>query len=300
MKIIIPTTITETGLVSSTVPEDDYAEWSSATSYSTGDLVMVAALHKIFEANQANSDSYPPDNEADWLDRGATNRWAMFDNKIGTATTADETMSIAIDAGLVTGVALIGMSARSVTITMTDAVDGVVYNKTHLLYDPTLITSWYDYFFEEIEYRRTLVVLGLPSYRGATIEITVDGGVGEQIAVGALVVGRHIVYAEAAKLGSSVGIMDYSVKKTDDFGVMSIVERDWSLRGDFNVVLDNVLLDNFTRRMVSLRSKPAVYIGYSGYDSTIVYGFYKSFDTVMEYPNHTELSIEIEGLTDGN
>jgi hypothetical protein len=40
-----------------------------------------------------------------------------------------------------------------------------------------------------------------------------------------------------------------------------------------------------------------LWIGTEEYESTIVYGFYKNFDILIAYPEHSECSLEIEGLT---
>ena len=50
MKAINPVALTTAMLAASSVPENDYAEWSATTTYAKGGLVMRAALHQVFES----------------------------------------------------------------------------------------------------------------------------------------------------------------------------------------------------------------------------------------------------------
>lgn len=91
MRLIRPTCIDDTNFVSSNVPADTTAEWSKLTSYTgSGEIVRVEDTHHLYESTGASLDVYPPDNvESEtpvWLDLGATNRWQMFDDIVGSAT----------------------------------------------------------------------------------------------------------------------------------------------------------------------------------------------------------------------
>ena len=83
MKLIQPTTVTDSKLTSSNVTENDYAAWSNSTTYTVGQKVIVIATHKIYECLINNKNKYPPDYTSgtlpEWLDLGATNKWKMFD-----------------------------------------------------------------------------------------------------------------------------------------------------------------------------------------------------------------------------
>ena len=53
LKVIPPVLITDSILTSSNVAETDYAVWSSGTTYSTGQRVIVTTgVHKIYESLQ--------------------------------------------------------------------------------------------------------------------------------------------------------------------------------------------------------------------------------------------------------
>lgn len=296
MKIIRPTTITDAMLVSSTVAENDHPAWDSATVYAIGDRVIVAAEHKIYEALTSNTNKPPATSPSDWLDLGATNRWRMFDEKVGTLTSATTSMSVTLKPGVANALALINVNAATVQVTMTDPSAGVVFDRTYKLYAPYGVTDWYQYFFDEVRRKNTLVVSGMPSYRNAEIAVTLSGTTGSTIELGALVVGKERVYADAANAGASVGIQDFSRKERDAFGNFQIVERSFAKRARWSLVLRNVDVDDFQLRLAELRARPAVYVGSGRLDAAVIYGFYRDFDVVIAYPNHSECSIELEGL----
>lgn len=296
MRVIAPTPITDAVLVSCTVPENDHAEWDSATSYTEGQKVIIAATHKVYEALTASANKPPASSPTQWLDLGATNRWRMFDAKVGTVTSATGSISVTLAPGIVTGIALFGVNAATVTVTVTDPVEGVVFMRTADMQDYTGITDWYAYFFEDVRRKPSLIVEGLPSYRNAQLTITVSGEPADTVSIGSLVVGKLRKYADNILAGASVGIQDFSRKERDQFGSFQIVERAFADLARWRFIIPNNRLDAMRETLAALRSKPAVYIGSDRFSSTTIYGFFRDFEPVIAYPEHTEVSIEIEGL----
>lgn len=294
MKVIIPVKITDAEFVSSTVAEDDFPEWNSATAYTIGTRVMLAARHEIYEAVTDHTNKPPATSPNEWLLVGATNRWAMFDDKVGTATTAAESLTVTISPGLVSALALVNVSASSVRVVITDPADGVVLDRTDALYDVSAITDWWAYFFESVDRKTLHIMKGLPGYAAATIAITLTGG---EVSLGALVVGSLRHYARAAQRGASVSIQDYSRKERDDWGSTIITERAFAKRASWRFIIDNALIDAMQRQLAGLRARSALYIGSDAYEATVIYGFYRDFSIVIAHPHHAECSIEIEGLT---
>ncbi len=296
MKVIAPTPITDAVLVSCSVPENDHPEWSSATAYTVGQKVIIAATHQIYEALTAHTNKPPATSPADWLPLGATNRWRMFDSKVGTTTSAAGLVSVTLAPGIVTGVALFGVNAAQVQVVMTDQVEGVVFDRTVDLQDYTDITDWHAYFFEDVRRKPSLIVEGLPSYRAAQLTITASGGEAETVSIGSLVIGKVRTFAENILAGASVGIQDFSRKERDAFGNFQVVERAYADLVRWRLILDNSRVDFFRETLASLRATPAVYVGSNAFNSTVIYGFFRDFDVTIAYPNHSECSIEIEGL----
>jgi hypothetical protein len=297
MKVIAPFSINGTVLTSSTVPETDYAEWASGTAYTVGQKVIRLTTHKIYEALGSTTGEVPENTPTKWLDLGATNRWKMFDNKVGTRTVSTGSITVEIKAGeVVQSVALLECTAASATVTVTDAVDGVVYSQTKAFESTLFASNWWHYFFDPIQRRTSVIFSGFPSYRNATVSITISAGTGNPVECGVCLVGKYYEFADAVAMGANMSIQDYSRKEADDFGNYEIVERSFAKRGSWDILIDRARTDLFFNTLASLRARPALYIGGEMEDVTIIYGFPKDFGIVIEYPLHTQCSIELEGL----
>lgn len=297
-KVIKPITITDAILTSSTVAENDYAAWNAATAYSVGDKVVRTSTHRIYERKVAGTSATAPESDStNWLDIGPTNRWAMFDNVVGTVTTGASPVTVVLEPGSVSGLAMLELVGREATVTMKDVAGGTtVYSQTVDL-DGSIIDSVFDWFFAEFEQRNDFAITDLPAQFAnceLTISVTTTSG---NASVGVLKVGS-VVEIGRTQAGARVGIIDYSRKETDAFGNTVVTERAYSKRATFDVVTDKASFNRIFRRLAALRATPAIYIGTEseGYDPMIVYGFYRDFSIDVAYPSHHICSLEVEGI----
>lgn len=231
-----------------------------------------------------------------WLQIGVTNRWNMFDQTVGSQTENATSIAVSILAAeRLDSVALLNIAAASVQVTMTDEVDGVVYDQTVSTVFDSGITDWYAYFFEPIVRRTDVLFDDLPPYAGATIGITLSEPTGTA-ACGVCVLGlsREI---GGTQYGVSIGIQDYSLKQRDDFGNYSVLQRAFSKRGKFNVNVENGMVDALQVLLAEYRATPIVYVGADAYGSTLIYGFFKDFSVLIPNSAYSICDIEIEGLT---
>jgi hypothetical protein len=296
MKVIEPITVTDANLTSSTIAEDDYPVWDGVTTYAIGDRRIYG--HVIYEALTSNTNKQPDQNPLDWLNVGATNRWRMFDAKVGTQSTATTSMTVVITPGSANAVALVNVDAAYADIVMTDPLAGVVYSRTIRLSSTIISSDWYAYFTDPITARTVFTVTNLPIYPNASISITVRKEIGETVSLGSLVVGmvRQWGIRPSILTGATTGIQDYSRKERDQFGNFLIVERAFAKRARWGIILTHREIDSFQARMAAIRAKPAVFIGSDRLDSTVIYGFYRDFSVVISSSRHAECSIELEGL----
>lgn len=300
MDIIRPVVVTDAVLDSSNVPENDYAEWNVATAYTVGNRVILLSTHRIYEAVGSSTGVNPAtDDGTNWLNIGATNRWKAFDQKIGDPVTQVDSISYTLtdDNSTPTGVALFGLKGVTATVTVTDSVEGVVYNQTNSLLDSDEIFDWFSYFFEEITYVTTTLFTGIPPYRGSTVSVTVTEDTGETAQLGQLVFG-YVTDLGVTTYGTAISIQDFSRKETDAFGNFIVVERAFANLVDFDVRLPTQTAGRVRRILAEYRATPIVYVGNenSGF-GTIVYGFYRNFDITLDTPSLSFAAIEVEGLS---
>lgn len=298
MKIIKPITVTDAMLTSGTVAENDHPAWSAATAYAVGDKAIRATTHRIYERLVAGTTATAPESDsANWLDIGPTNRWAMFDNVVGTVTAAASPLTVVLQPGSVSGLALMELVGREAQVTLKDASGGAVVYDEVIDLDGTIIESFYDWFFAEFEQRTDVVLTDLPGqFTGGELTITVTATSGNA-EIGVCKLG-HVVEIGDTQCGATVGIMDFSRKERDAFGNFSIVERSYSKRANFTVWTDKSSFNRIYRRLADIRATPAVYIGadLEGYEPLIVYGYFRDFSIDVAYPTHHLCSLEVEGL----
>jgi hypothetical protein len=274
-----------------------YSAWSSGTTYAAGATILVVATHRVYESVQAGNTNHDPttDDGTWWIDIGPTNKWAMLDTSVGTTTTRSQLIDATVDPGIIGSLALLDVvDATSVTVTMLDAPGGTeVYSQTFDMGDAAPLIDWYAYFFDAMQPRTYLLVDDLPPYSAGRISVSVAGdGV---IGVGTLVIG-DLVDVGDVRHGVRVGIIDYSRKETDTWGVTRVVERAYAKRVEAEIISDNGTVDFLAQKLASVRAVPVVWLFDDAYSSLVLYGWIKDWSINIAYPNHSEIGITVEGL----
>lgn len=302
MKIIRPVAVADVNLLSSSVAENDYAAYNAGSTYGLGDraIYVVADTHWVVESLQAGNVGHTPTGEksdAWWLKTGNTNRWRMFDGAVQSQTSAADEIVVTLRSTTrrIDSVALFNVDCATARVRVIDGIDGVIYDKIVSMVANSGIADWYAYSFEPIVRRADKIFTGLPPYLGATIEVTLTDTGGTALC-GACVPGLSRTIGRT-QYGIQTGIDDYSVKQRDDFGNITVLERDWSKRSALQVLVPNTMIDELQILLAGYRATPVVVTGVDQYASTGVYGFIKSGQVVISYPNDSILSIEMEGLT---
>jgi hypothetical protein len=305
MYIIRPIKITDAMLISSTVPETDYAAYVAGTTYALGTRVIVIATHKIYESAQAgNLGHYPPDNLTGtipwWIEVSATNRHKIFDEKVGDQTSQAGSFNYVLQPGMFDSITLFNVEGLTLRLVLTDPTEGVVYDKTINLLSTANVIDGYTYCFEPFIYTTALARLDIPPYGSASLSITLTGVTAK---CGEIVVGLKR-YIGDSQWGISVSDVDFSKKDQDPYGNFIVVERPFSRKLNCDLWLPSAIFDETDRLLTLYRAKPVVWVGSpndaSGeniYASMLVYGFRKSFNLVAKHLQSSGCSLEIIGLT---
>jgi hypothetical protein len=302
MKVIQPLVVTTAMLSASNVPETDYAEWAVGTAYVIGNRVIKAATHRIYECLVAHTGADPETNltgvSPKWMDYAPTNRWAMFDNVVGTITRQAGTITQTLLPGPFNSLALLGVKGDLVTITIKGSVGGAVVYSKLIAMDATPIASLFDWFFLPYEQREDIILTDIP-YQYATPELTVTVTAGAGNAECGVCKFGEVTLIGGTQYGATAGITDYSIKQADDFGNYSVVKRSFAKRATFSVQTEGSKFNHIFRTLAVLRATPCIWIGTEelNYEPLTIYGFYKDFSIDIAYPTTNMCSLEIEGLT---
>ena len=300
MKLLDALAITDTNLTSSSVAETDHSAWSSGTTYALDDYVIVTTpnIHKIYKSKQNSNLNHDPTTDTTatwWSDEGSTNRWKMFNTTIQQQTEKAGGFNVVITpAEITTGLAVVNTDCASITVLVTDPVEGTVFNQTYSMISDSGITSWYDYFFTPITRDSDLAVLGLPPYAAAVITVTfTDTGTAK---CGALVLGTTKTIGDS-QYGAAFGIIDYSTKTTDSAGNVTVTAGSYSDTVDVDVVIETPRFATVKKILTDARTVPSVWITEENTDGTIIYGYFREFSILMTNPTVSLTTLSIEGLT---
>lgn len=297
MKVLKPVKFVPSMLLSSTAT-DSTPLYSATTTYAKDALVQYGSnIYISLVASNIGKTPGAIGSEGNWLIKGPTNVYAMFDSQVNTQTIAASPLTITFTPNVtIDAIAIVNIStATTVTVNMLDRPGGVnVFSKTYQL-DGTIITDWYGYFFEPFDIDSEIVIQGIPLYPTAVITVSITSAT--TVAVGSLLFGS-IDTLGTTSYGSSVGIRDYSTKETDAFGNTTFVQRPFSRRGSFSMDIPKANLNRVSKTLEAIRTTPVVWIASDDddYQFSTIFGYYRDYNIEISYPTHSLCSLEIEGL----
>jgi len=295
MKLIRPNTMTPAMLTSSTATEA-HATWASGTTYAAAARVIYGV--GIYESLQASNTNRQPDTSPTWWAYiGPSNKWAMFDAQVGTATTRSASLTAVFSTGIMDALAVVGIDAEMVTLTVRDGAGGPIVYQRSASVTGSEVADWSEYFFTDPTVRRTIAVFyDIPPFASsvATLEIT-SGGL---VSLGMVTFGRINVLGDS-QFGAQAGITDYSRKETDEFGNTTFVKRAFAKRLTVSVQVQSLQINRVHRLLSDLRATPVLCIATDVPELSepmTAFGFFRDFYIAIGGPTVSTYQLEFEGL----
>lgn len=302
MKFIVPVPITAATLTASNIAESVTGTpatdvvgvttitppvWSSTATYAIGDYCILTSTHKIYQCQVACTGSQPDLNLTGtlpkWEEISSTNRWRMFDAFGSTQSQKNDNIDVAITLSTpIDTIALIGLSGVSaIAITVNNAIGDAAVDTV------ITVTNKTDYIFSGFA----------QTFAGDSLNIVLIGATpATLVKISKLEIGNAFELGDI-NYGSTVGIIDYSLKKTDPWGNTTLTKRPFTKRITAKLIINNANLDVVNKRLSAFRATPVVWIGKDNlYTSLIVYGFYRDFDINISYPMESDCLLSIEGF----
>ena len=303
MKVVPGIEITPAKMIINALPDADYAAWSATKAYAIGDFITIDRIN--YQALVANTNRHPVTDTvspAAWQNMGWVNKYRMFNKnvgntwKIGTYTSANEVIDFTVRPGKrINAIGLVGVRASSVRIIMT------VPGTTDPVYDKTFAMSlkaggsWYQYYFGQFTTKDNLAEFDLPPFNNADIRVIVSAP-GGTARVGMFVVGWGKSIGTAV-YGTSLGRKKYSTIKEEFDGSITITKRGRRRSIDFQVVLTADQISSVQRTLDEVDDTPALYVGSSDLDYTVIVGIFDDFDTGLPTYNRGEYTLKVRSLT---
>ncbi len=298
MKVIAP--IDVSGIITSyNVPVSSNPAWVSTKTYAVGDKVSVGQYD--YESLAASNTGNNPvtDGGVTWLNLGPSNKWAMFNKRagntwlIGTKTTNRDSIDITFTPGrVINAIGLVGVVADTVLVEM--IVDGNTVYSRQISVSSKVATNWYGYYYGDFVTRESIAYTGLPAYANAQIRVLVSNA-GETAEVGMMVIGSQSDLGWSI-WGTSTGLENYSLSKTDDFGNITSIERGSRNTIDFDCRNYLNQVGNIKRVLKPLKDQAAMYIGAEDVEGTIIVGKIENFNLTFANAALVEYSLSVLSL----
>src|SRR5690606_28641714 len=152
--------------------------------------------------------------------------------------------------------ALLEVQGVQLTVTGRDGVDGPIIYEHERALEGSVVTDWYEYFFEPFSPLKEVVLTGIPAYGSIQLEIQISA-TAAPVAVGAAVFGTTYDLGQTLR-GPTAGIIDFSRKDTSATGVTRFQQRQYSRRMNPRLLVDNDKLERIYQLLSSLRATPCV------------------------------------------
>lgn len=298
MRVIKPIAFEESHVVFSNVVET-YLEWLVSTTYALDAIVWYGT--RLWKSAAGGHVGVVPGTDASkWVDFGPRNKFAMFDDEVQTQSVvpSGDMQIVLYPNKIFNSLALMNIQGNTLRIRIQDdyPIGNNILDTGVVSLDNTSMANWYDYFFEEYDFRTYFTLTDIPPYSNARIIIDLDSA--SEVKIGHVAYGNYYDLG-LTQYGAAFGIKDFSIKDTDDFGITTFTPRAFSKRVDTQLWIDNRDITKVTKVLSDVRATPCVWIG-SSVDNInevlTVFGFYREFETTINYPTVSMCRLSIEGL----
>jgi hypothetical protein len=266
LSVLVPITITSAILQSTTAVAAAYPAWDNTTSFALGAYCYSPVTQHIYRsliASNAGKDPTDPVNRVAastggvvyWQDVGPTNPWAMFDKKIGTATTANGDLTVVLRPGAAGSLYVVGVSAGVLSVIVKDAPGGTVAYSYSGAMEASAPADYWEYFYDPFEPLTDRLLTDLPPYGTAEITVSLTGG--GTISCGALAVGDIKVLGETLA-DAEAEPTSFAYVDTDQWGNTDIVDGPSATNLSMSAVTESRAAGLRAQQIVtSLLGKPA-------------------------------------------
>jgi len=283
-----------------------YPNWDSSTTYNFGDIIFHD--HYYFRSVVDNNvGDTPYEYNPKWLLWSISNRYAQIDLHAGTSTVWDSnTATTPTDNGLITtfpsdGISFIGIGrvhSSEVSITVKDSSGNPVTTRLKTTYSRPSSNTWWNYYFDAFQKKGEIesFFFDIPQVAGGTIEVKALVDSTNSAKVGFMVCGERQWVGDTL-FGVSTGIDDNSIWDTDDFGIITVRERDASESLDLDVQYPSIETNKIKIAVRNIVGKIVLFVGDeqadSKYDHLMLLGKVDSFTPVISNPIMTKASFSV-------
>lgn len=251
--------------------------YNPSTPY-TGVEVKINHEGSLYSSIAQSTGVTPGTDSAKWRRTGPSNRMAPFDDQMSTKAVASGEITYVLRPGFFTGVALYGVDAEEIEITLYDEPGGTVidYWKQDM-YEQAL--GLFEYLYMPLRAITKFQRKDFELFPSAELRITVRSKDGKRVAIGHLICGFWTALVGSGdfggvEYGAAAEIKTYSYIKVNEDGTVTIVPRNTATNITANVFIESEQLNAAFDLLSKVAAKPVAFIasGLPKYDYLNTFG----------------------------
>jgi len=288
-----------------------YPNWSAGLTYNFGDIAF--SDHYYYKSLIDNNVGNAPENNALlWLRWDISNRYAQIDLQARTTTTCDVntkddalapfTLISEFQNDRYDAIALGSVHASSILIEIVNSGGTTVFSIYEELADRRpAVVDWYTYYYTPLPGAATSVPLENFFFRldlydlTHTIRVTLEEKSGSSSC--SYMICGNSEYVGDTLYGVNMGLLDYSSKKIDDFGILELTRRESRQTMDIDVTFAAGRVNVVNRVIRNALGKVMLFINDenidSQYEHLLLLGMVDDFTTVLSNSVEIQASINL-------
>lgn len=243
----------------STTVTPEYPDWSSTTTYNIGDNVLYG--NYIWKNSfTSNINNIPSDESPYWVKFGTSNYYSLIDPQSKTKTTVvGNDLIVKFPANYIDTIAIGYFTAATVRIENLDASNNVLLTQEYNQSINEDVFDYYDYIYAPYSDSTDKAKYFNIIKAGTQIRVSFLKGSYSGVSVGFLVGGTAVNMGKTVE-NVKLGWQSFSLRNTDEFGVMSITKRADQDLIDFETAIDTVNLMSLRRKAKQYKDEIVAFI----------------------------------------
>ena len=239
----------------------EFANWSPSTTYAVGDKVLWGNYIWI-NSKTANLNNEPSFDSVVWAKYDTSNYYSLIDTQSKTATNiVGNDLIVTFPLGYIDTLAIGYYTAQGLKIENLDSLGNPITALTQtIVQSPNEeVFDYYDYIYEPYSLSTDKAKYFNIIKAGTQIRVSFLKGIYAGVSVGFLVGGTAIDMGRTVE-GVKLGWNSFSLRNTDDFGIMTITKRADQDLIDFETAINTVNLMSFRRKAKQYKDEIVAFI----------------------------------------
>ena len=236
----------------------EFADWSPLTTYAVGDKVLYGNYIWI-NSKTANLNNEPSFESVVWSKYGTSNYHSLIDTQAKTFTTVNDDLIVTFPFNYIDTIAIGYYTAETVRIENLDALGNVLKTQEITQSKNEDVFDYFDYIYAPYSDSTDKGKWFKIVKAGTQIRVSFLKGSYSGVSVGFLVGGTAVNMGRTVE-GVKLGWNSFSLRNTDDFGIMSITKRADQDLIDFETSIDTVNLMSFRRKAKQYKDEIVAFI----------------------------------------